>query len=175
MTKVTIDVARRELYSISKFYPTLAGLMAKPVKDGSNQKFGTVWTKTIVEASLNVDHFCNVCDEYASGSINMPDPSDRLCREIIKETRRRTSEEQRRLEQFQKYHNKKNAGAIMKSVRDDGLYGWYSIELGRMLRDKQLTQEEHDEKFNQIRDYDRGGELPDWARHDKVIRENNSI
>lgn len=57
MTMTDLQTARTELFRISKFYPTLAGLLQKSVKDGSHQKFGSVWAKTLADAKLAKDHF----------------------------------------------------------------------------------------------------------------------
>lgn len=163
MTMTDLQTARTELYRISKFYPTLAGLLQKSVKDGSHQKFGSVWAKTLAGAKLAKDHFCNVCDEYASGEIDMPEPSDRLCREIIKEVRHRSWEEQRKLEQFEKYHQA-DFPEVMQSVRDDGLYGWWSIELGRAVGNGSMTAEVCSDRLAEMKRYDAGEiDLPAWC------------
>jgi len=163
MTMTDLQTARTELFRISKFYPTLSGLLMKTVKDGSQQKFGSVWAKTLTDAKLAKDHFCNVCDEYASGEIDMPEPSDRLCREIIKEVRHRMWEEQRKLEQFEKYHQAKFP-KVMQSVRDDGLYGWWSIELGRAVRTGAITADVCKNRLAEMKRYDSGEiDLPEWC------------
>lgn len=162
-TKTDINLARRELFKIAKFYPTLAGLLAKTVTPNSDDKYGTVWCRTIDEACIDADHFCNVCDEFSSGSLDLPEPADRLCREIIREVRWRTAEENRKLEQFEKYHQTKPTNAMSK-VRNDGVYGWWAIELGRMVRDGKITREQNDERMKELRDYDRGKrDLPSWC------------
>ncbi len=174
--RVTNDIARRELFQIAKFYPTLAGLLVKSCKAGGTERFGTVWATKLTEANLAIDHFVNVCDEYASGEVDMPDPSDRLCRDIIVEVRDRMYSETKRLNQFQKYHDKKRDTGSMAAVRADGVYGWWGIELGRMLRDGKLTKEEHDKRFKEVRAYDmEGGPLPDWVNNAKTIRGDNTV
>lgn len=174
--RVTTPVARRELYQIAKFYPTLAGLLVKGCKDGSNEKFGTVWARKLVEANLAADHFCNVCDEYASGDRDMPEPSDRLCRDIIVEVRDRMYSETRRLEQFNKYHTQESSKGVMQHVRLDGVYGYWGIELGRMLALGHLTKEEHDKRFAEVRAYDRNeGPLPEWVNNAETLRGNDTV
>lgn len=161
--KTDINLARKELYKIAKLYPTLSGLLQKQVSPNSQEKFGTVWARTIDEACVEADHFCNVCDDYASGSLDLPEPADRLCREVIKEARWRTAEEGRKLEQFQKYHQGKPINA-MAQVRDDGVYGYWAIELGKQVREKKITVEQNAERMRLLREYDQGKiELPEFC------------
>jgi len=105
-----LETVKDELYQIAKAYPLLLGLMKKKftgkVEDGepATCTVGEHWAKLMV--NLDSIHFENVCDEYATMDRRLPDPTDQLPYEIIREVKERTALEVERLEQHQKYHQK---------------------------------------------------------------------
>jgi hypothetical protein len=84
--------------------------------------------------------------------------------------------ETRKLDQFNKYHAAESSKDMLKHVRMDGVYGYWGIELGRMLALGHLTKEEHDKRFHEVRAYDRNeGPLPEWVNNAEAVRGNDSI
>ena len=95
---------REELWEIGKTFPTLGGLLQKPV-GRSKTTVGSHWVEVIKEADLNADHIENVCTEYSRCEREMPDRQDQLVFEIIQECKDRRAKDVEKLNQ-QVYHQK---------------------------------------------------------------------
>ncbi len=142
---------RDELWEIAKAYPTLAGLLSKSLGD-SGTKVGSHWVKLIQAADLNAVHYQNLCDEYASLEKPLPEPSDQLVFEIVRECKDRRAKDIERYEQQVKYHDQQK----YKGRGDDNWYRWMHWIIGR----KEKLTDEQVEDMCQWTNHD--GVKPEW-------------
>lgn len=141
---------RDELWSIAKAYPTLSGLMQKEL--GGGVKVGSHWVQLIKQADLNEMHFCNICDEYASLERELPEPSDQLVFEIVRQAKDRRARDVEKYEQYVKHHNQKKYA----QASDDNWYKWMHWIISR---DKPLSDEQVEELCQWT---NHNGEKPEW-------------
>jgi hypothetical protein len=154
---------KNELWRIGQTYPTFAGLLQKPIAN-SGMTYGNRWAELIKINNLAWDHFGNVVDLYAEGRRALPDPADSLITIIIAEVLDIMRREQDRLDQYEKYHAPSRSKGANEFVHNDAV-GSIACKLGGLRQRKILTQEEHDEKFEQLMNWEfKNGPKPEWLQ-----------
>lgn len=147
---------RDELQMIADRYPTLQGILKKTLGDGHKQ-VGKVWIETIQARNLDADHFSNVCYAYAMAEKRLPEPIDQLVFEIIQEVRDLMDKDQRKLEQYEKYHR---STSVMQWVKDDRT-GSIAVWLGEQVKRGHITKEENDRRMDELLAWDKQPEVLD--------------
>ena len=140
-----ISEVKNELYAIGKTFPTVMGLLTKPLPNGG-QTVGAHWAAML--ADLDGDHLENVCHEYATMERRLPDDLSQLALEIHDEVCQRVSRDHERLESLEKQAQgrRTNAMALVKEDRT----GKISIMLAEQVKAGVITKEEN-EGANMIR------------------------
>ena len=100
-----IQQVKRELYEIAKAYPTLLGLLERPINRKTNSSgklfdgttFGEHWAGLLKD--LEPTHFENVCFEFATLKRPLPNPIDQLAFVIREQVKKRIELEEIGFEQ----------------------------------------------------------------------------
>jgi len=154
-----IQTIKDALWGIAKPYPRLQGLLMRQVGNGTQ---GGIWAKLIEAADLDAHYFSDVCYEYETAKKKLPDPLDDLIVDIIKEVKDRKYLDDQRFEQMEKYHRPK-AGQVMSSVTSMGAAGAICLVLGKMVKEKEITQQQSHDMLEEALAFDRKeAERPDW-------------
>lgn len=110
----------------------------------------------------NSDDLEHVVSKVVSGeleAIGQWDKPDVLPRVLKRYASDRASRRNAKEHQQEKYHN--NSRGLMSEVRKSK-FGRFAISVGCLVREKKITKEQNDVLYYELRDWDRGGDIPQW-------------